>query len=270
MIRLADVATAEMAKGPSTINRQDRGRFIRLSGDLALGAGLGDVLNDLMPRLKREVALPPGVRYGFVGNTEDYQEFGRAVALATAFSVLFIFLVLASLYESFVTPLTIMLALPLAICGAMLALFITRQSINLFSMIGVIMLLGIASKNSILLVDYASQIITNGMDRSAALIKAGTTRLRPILMTTMALIAGTFPVAFGLTEASRQRSSMGIAIIGGLISSTLLTLIVVPASFSYIDRFRLWLEGKFKKWFHAAGYPEIEKDRKQRVMGTSV
>src|SRR3954468_15863718 len=112
-------------------------------------------------------------------------------------SVLFIFMVLASLYESFVTPFTIMLALPLAICGSFVALWVTHESLNIFSMIGTIMLLGVATKNSILLVDYTQQLLEQGMDRSSALIKAGKTRLRPILMTTMALIAGTLPVAMG-------------------------------------------------------------------------
>jgi HAE1 family hydrophobic/amphiphilic exporter-1 len=133
-----------------------------------------------------------------------------------------------------------MLALPLAVCGSLIALAVTHQSLNIFSMIGIIMLLGIATKNSILLVDYANQLIQQGKDRATAVITAGKVRLRPILMTTMALIAGTLPVALGLNEASRQRTSMGIAIIGGLVSSTLLTLVVVPAAFSYIDRFRVW------------------------------
>ena len=163
---------------------------------------------------------------------------------AILFGALFIFLVLASLYESFVTPLSIMLALPLAFCGSIVALAISRQSLNIFSMIGVIMLLGVAVKNSILLVDYANQKIQEGMDRTEAMILAGRTRLRPILMTSFALIAGTIPIAVGLNEASRQRTSMGIAIIGGLVSSTLLTLIVVPASFSFIDRFRIWSKAK--------------------------
>ena len=114
-------------------------------------------------------------------------------------------------------------------------------------MIGSIMLLGVATKNSILLVDYAHQLIDEGIDRPTALIRAGKTRLRPILMTTMALIAGTTPVALGLNEASRQRTSMGISIIGGLISSTILTLVVVPAAFIYIDRFRLWSKEWLRK-----------------------
>ena len=116
-------------------------------------------------------------------------------------------------------------------------------------MIGMVMLLGVSTKNSILLVDYANQLTKEGMSRADAIIKAGRTRLRPILMTTMALIAGSIPIAVGLNEASKQRTSMGVTIIGGLISSTLLTLIVVPAAYSYIDRFRVWSAGKMAHLF---------------------
>jgi HAE1 family hydrophobic/amphiphilic exporter-1 len=144
-----------------------------------------------------------------------------------------------------------MLAVPFAICGSYVALAVTGQSLNIFSRIGLIMLIGVATKNSILLVDYANQRTAEGMDRTKAMIEAGKTRLRPILMTTMALIAGTIPIAIGLNEASRQRTSMGVAIIGGLISSTLLTLLVVPAAYTYIDRFRLWSKGKLKGIFGA-------------------
>jgi HAE1 family hydrophobic/amphiphilic exporter-1 len=190
-----------------------------------------------------ELKLPEGMRYGFVGLAENFQELNDSMATAMMFGVLFIFLVLASLYESFVTPFTIMLALPLAICGSLVALAASGESLNIFSMIGMIMLLGVATKNSILLVDYAHHLVQAGQTRTEAMLAAGRTRLRPILMTTMALIAGTLPVAIGLNEASKQRTSMGVAIIGGLISSTLLTLIVVPAAYSYIDRFRVWSKG---------------------------
>jgi HAE1 family hydrophobic/amphiphilic exporter-1 len=169
--------------------------------------------------------------------------------IAAVLGILFIFLVLASLYESFVTPLTIMLVLPLAICGAFISLFITQKSLDIFSMIGCIMLLGIATKNSILLVDYANQKVQEGHDFATAMILSGRTRLRPILMTTFALIAGMLPVAIGLNEASKQRTSMGVAIIGGLISSTLLTLVVVPAAYSYLERFRVWSNSLLKRWF---------------------
>jgi HAE1 family hydrophobic/amphiphilic exporter-1 len=199
-----------------------------------------------------ELKLPVGFRYAYVGQAENFKELGESMITALFFGVLFIFLVLASLYESFVTPLTIMLALPLAFCGSLVALAITQESLNIFSMIGVIMLLGVAVKNSILLVDYANHLIREGMDRSSAMIKAGKTRLRPILMTSVALIAGTIPIALGLNEASRQRTSMGIAIIGGLVSSTLLTLVVVPAAFSFVDRFRIWSNRTVKSVFGVA------------------
>ena len=163
---------------------------------------------------------------------------------ASALATIFIYLVLASLYESFITPFTIMLVLPLAICGAFIALFVTRQSLDLNSMIGCIMLLGVATKNSILLVDAANQLLQEGKSRADAVVQAGKMRLRPILMTTFALIAGMLPVAIGLNEASRQRMSIGISVIGGLISSTVLSLVVVPACFSYMDRFRVWSKTK--------------------------
>jgi HAE1 family hydrophobic/amphiphilic exporter-1 len=245
LVRLRDVATDLDTKGPSRINRQDRSRYVQIQADIAPGGGMGDVMNDLAKDMTTDgdLKLPEGMRYGFVGQAENFQELGDSMMTALSFGVLFILLVLASLYESFVTPLTIMLALPLAICGSFVALAATGESLNIFSMIGMIMLLGVATKNSILLVDYAHHKVQEGMSRSEAMIMAGKTRLRPILMTTMALIAGTLPVAIGLNEASKQRTSMGIAIIGGLISSTLLTLVVVPAAYSYIDIFRVWSKG---------------------------
>lgn len=252
LIKLSHVATPLEKTGPSKVNRQDRSRYIQIQADITPGAGMGDVMRDIEIMTTKELPLPQGFRTAYVGQAENFKELAESMVTAVIFGVLFIYLVLASLYESFVTPLTIMLALPLAFCGSMVALAITQQSLNIFSMIGVIMLLGVAVKNSILLVDYANQLIRDGMDRTAAMIKAGKTRLRPILMTSLALIAGTIPIAVGLNEASRQRTSMGIAIIGGLVSSTLLTLVVVPAAFTFIDRFRIWSGTKIKTFFHVA------------------
>jgi HAE1 family hydrophobic/amphiphilic exporter-1 len=265
LVRLPDIAKGIQAEGPAKITRMDRGRYIQVNADITPGAGMGDVMADIEKNFASgELKLPPGIHYSFVGQAEDFKELGENMALAMGFGVLFIFLVLASLYESFVTPFTIMLALPLAICGCFVALAISGQSLNIFSWIGAIMLLGVATKNSILLVDYANQLMQQGLSRADALIRAGRTRLRPILMTTMALIAGTLPVALGLNEASRQRTSMGVAIIGGLISSTLLTLIVVPAAFGYIDRFRLWSRGIMGRIFlsrsrHGIAQPSSDK-----------
>jgi HAE1 family hydrophobic/amphiphilic exporter-1 len=251
LVRLSDVAKPVETIGPSKINRQDRARFVQIAADIAPGGGMGNVMSDIRERFKEgDLKLPAGMSFGFVGQAENFEELGESMLMAMGFGVLFIFLVLASLYESFVTPFTIMLALPLALCGSFVGLFVARESLNIFSMIGTIMLLGVATKNSILLVDYANQLIREGVDRNQALIRAGKTRLRPILMTTFALIAGTLPVALGLNEASRQRTSMGVAIIGGLISSTVLTLLVVPAAFSYIERFRIWALRLAKRGMH--------------------
>ena len=246
LVPLSSIAQGVDSSGPSKVNRQNRARYVQVGADIAPGGGLGDIMNKMKTAIDTdpELKLPPGVTYAFVGQAENFEELATSMMVAMGFGALFILLVLASLYESFVTPLTIMVALPLAICGSIVALAITQESLNIFSMIGIIMLLGVATKNSILLVDYTNHLIREEqMDPVKALIRAGRVRLRPILMTTMALIAGTLPVALGLNEASRQRTSMGIAIIGGLISSTLLTLVVVPAAYQYIEKFRVWSKG---------------------------
>jgi HAE1 family hydrophobic/amphiphilic exporter-1 len=250
LVRLSDVAKPVSTEGPSQITRMDRNRYIQVGADLAPGAGLGNILSDVTKIMNEEMNLPKDMHFYFIGQAENFKELGESMVFAMGAGIVFIFLVLSSLYESFITPFTIMLALPLAVAGSIVALFIGNQSLNIFSMIGIIMLLGVATKNSILLVDYANQLMHDlGVGRNEAIIRAGKTRLRPIMMTTMALIAGTIPIAVGLNEASRQRVSMGWAIIGGLISSTALTLIVVPAAYSFIDRFRVWSGGVMARIF---------------------
>jgi len=242
LTQLTNIAEIISTTGPTSINREDRQRYIAIQADIApKGPGMGGVINDIERYFEKEKPLPAGMRYRFAGQAENFAELMVNMVIAMGLGVLFIYLVLASLYESFVTPLTIMLVLPLAACGAFYALLLTRSSLDLFSMIGVVMLLGIATKNSIILVDYINQQLKKGETLQDSILKAGKTRLRPILMTSFALIAGMLPVAIGLNEASKQRTSMGIAIIGGLVSSTLLTLLVVPAAFSYILRLEKWL-----------------------------
>lgn len=237
LVRLSDVANLEQSNGAAEINRQDRGRYIQITASLAPGVGLGDVIKDIEKVLSE---APKSVRYGWMGDTENMKDTGQSAVIAIGFAIVFIYLILASLYGSFVTPITILTALPLALCGAFYALFIAHETLNLFSILGIFLLLGVSGKNSILLVDFANQMIAGGKSRSDAILAAGRARLRPILMTSFALIAGTLPIAIGLNEASKMRTSMGWAIIGGIISSTLLTLIVVPAIFSYMDRYRVW------------------------------
>jgi len=163
--------------------------------------GLGDVVNSTKQLFAGELQPPKGIRWVFVGESENMQDMIGSMVMAIGFGILFIFFVLASLYESFVTPFTIMLALPLAMCGAFVALLITGAAFSIFTAMGLIMLLGIACKNSILMVDYTARLIAEGKDRTEAIVEAGKIRLRPILMTSIALIAGMIPVAIGLNEA---------------------------------------------------------------------
>ncbi len=269
LVRLASVSTAKQASGPSAITRRDRSRSIVIVANLGQGGGLGDVLEGAKKIILAN-PMPAGVTYDFVGQAEDFEDLAKNMLIAIMLAIVIMYLVLASLYESFITPFTIMLALPLGIAGAFYALalvgflsdrgffgFLNRlhlfhvtrldASINLFSMIGLVLLLGLVAKNSILLVDLAMENLRAGMDRHQAIRAAGLARLRPILMTSLALFFGTLPLALALNEAGRFRSSMGVGIAGGLISSTLLTLVVVPAAFEYIDDFRLWFEGLFRR-----------------------
>ncbi len=247
MIPLERVAQGKDASGYSQINRKNKSRYIQVSANVAKGGALGTISGDLEKILKNELKPPAGIEYKFEGEADDFKDLIGNMLMAIFLGVVFIYLVLASLYESFITPFTILLALPLAMTGAFLALLISGKTIDLFSLIGIVLLLGVVAKNSILLVDYTNQLLKEGLERNAALMKAGRTRLRPILMTSLALIAGMIPIAIGLNEASAMRTSMGIAIIGGLISSTVLTLLVVPAAFGFIEDFKNWITKKLIK-----------------------
>jgi HAE1 family hydrophobic/amphiphilic exporter-1 len=249
LIPVTSVSKGVETTGPANITRQDRGRYYQISADIAPnGPGMGGAMADIQNIFANDVKLPEGMNYKFAGQAENFGEMISSMAIASGLGILFIYLVLASLYESFITPFTIMLVLPLAICGAFFALAITGYSLDLFSMIGCIMLLGVATKNSIILVDYTSQQMEqHDMPLRDAILLAGKNRLRPILMTSLALIAGFIPIAVGLNEASAQRKSMGMALIGGLISSTLLTLIIVPAAYVYIERLRIFVNRVFSK-----------------------
>jgi HAE1 family hydrophobic/amphiphilic exporter-1 len=250
LVPLNQVAKGLDAEGPANITRQDRGRYYQVSADISpTGPGMGGAIEEVKRIFSDDIKLPQGMSYGFTGQAENFQELIVSMGKAALLGIIFIYLVLASLYESFVTPLTIMLVLPLAACGAFFALLITQSSLDLFSMIGCIMLLGVATKNSIILIDYSNQQVKKGMSFHEAILSAGKNRLRPILMTSFALIAGMIPIAIGLNEASKQRTSMGIAVIGGLVSSTILTLVIVPAAYSYIERFRIFMSNRLAKIF---------------------
>lgn len=247
LIDLKSVAKATATTGPASIDRENRGRYLQIGADIRPnGPGMGGVINDLNEWFKPggPLELPPGVTYRFVGQAEDFQELMKNMMMAALLGLIFIYLVLSSLYESFFTPFTIMIVIPLSTCGAFFALWIGGKSLDLYSMIGCIMLMGLATKNSIILVDYINQLREQGRSIHDSILEAGKTRLRPILMTSLALIAGMIPVAIGLNEVSNQRTSLGTAVIGGVISSTFLTLIVIPAVFTYME----WLRGFLLKY----------------------
>ena len=171
------------------------------------------------------------------------ESFAYAVG-AIGLAVIFIYMILASQFRSFLQPLALMSSLPLTLIGVVLALLVFRSTLNMFSIIGVVMLMGLVTKNAILLVDFAIRMREEGMNRTEALLHAARVRLRPILMTTLAMIFGMVPLAFALTEGSEQRAPMGQAVIGGVITSSLLTLVVVPVVYCYLDDFAHWLRRK--------------------------
>lgn len=243
LVRLSDFSKPKREIGYATINREDRARYISIEADVTPnGPGMGGVIADINKWTQDgTIQLPAGVTYRFVGQAENFQEMQESMKLAAILAIVFIYLVLASLYESLVTPFTIMTVIPLAVFGGFFGLFVMRSSLDLFSMIGCIMLMGLATKNSIILVDYINQKLDEGMELARAIREGSRTRMRPIIMTSLALIAGMMPVAIGLNEASSQRRSLGIAVVGGVAVSTLLTLIVIPAVFIYVERARRWM-----------------------------
>ncbi len=188
--------------------------------------------------------LPPGYSVGLGGETERLQETAGYVVTAILLAVILIYLILASQFESILQPLAIMLSLPLSLIGVLLALLLTGDTFNMMSMIGVILLMGLVTKNAILLVDNANERRAEGKDRWTALVEAGQVRLRPIMMTTLAMIAGMLPIALALGEGGGFRAPMARAVIGGLITSTILTLVVVPVVYSYFDDLTNWIKSK--------------------------
>ncbi len=241
-VRLGQVADVRAGLGPNQINRRDLNRESEISANTSDRA-LGEVSADIRQILDA-TPLPPGYSYRFGGSTKDMQDsFGYAIS-ALVMGVVFIYMILASQFRSFLQPLALMSSLPLTLIGVVGALLLWRSTLNMFSVIGVIMLMGLVTKNAILLVDFAIRARDDGMERSAALLMAAKVRLRPILMTTLAMIFGMLPLALALTEGSEQRAPMGQAVIGGVITSSLLTLVVVPVIYCWLDDLGGWCQRK--------------------------
>jgi hydrophobic/amphiphilic exporter-1 (mainly G- bacteria), HAE1 family len=234
VVRTRDLVRLGPEIGPAAIEREQRRRQAKINVELA-DRSLGEVTADV-GRVMAGIALPPNFEWGFAGDVEMMQESAAAMGLALILATAFIYIVLASQFESFLEPLLIMTSLPLALVGALLAILLTGKNLGMPAMIGVVMLMGLVTKNAILLVDLTNQYVRDGMSVKEAILKAGPVRLRPILMTTIAMVLGMLPSAMGSGQGSEFRSPISIATIGGLITSTLLTLVVVPVSYLLLAR----------------------------------
>ena len=253
IVRLNQVAKLVETRASNQINRRDLLREVSISANVS-GRSAGEVSKDIK-KVMDSISMPPGYSTQFSGSTKDMADsFGYAVS-ALALGIVFIYMILASQFKSFLQPLALMTALPLTLIGVVLALMAFRSTLSMFSVIGVLMLMGLVTKNAILLVDFAIRAregttdalgrAVPGLDRNAALLMAAKVRLRPILMTTLAMIFGMVPLAFALSEGSEMRAPMGQAVIGGVITSSLLTLVVVPVVYCYLDDLGQWMRRLF-------------------------
>jgi hydrophobic/amphiphilic exporter-1 (mainly G- bacteria), HAE1 family len=247
-VTVGQVTRAAEVAGPTSVDRRNRQRLVTIGSALTPGVTLNEVTRPLqqeVTRLQAEGAIPPGYNVSLGGQSEQQAKAFNNLIMALLLSVILEYMLLAALYESMILPFATMFALPLAVIGAFVGLAATGNTLNLLSMIGVIVLMGLVGKNGILLIDYTNTLRNRGHSRTEALREAGETRLRPILMTTVALVVGLMPLAIGLEEGSETYKGMASVIIGGMISSTVLSLLVVPCMYTYFDDLqrlvvRLW------------------------------
>ena len=251
IVHLNQIASVTESTGPNQINRRDMTREVAINTNV-YQRSVGEVSNDIKAVLAG-INFPPGYRYQMGGSTKSMAESFDYAISALALAIVFIYMILASQFKSFFQPLALMTALPLTLIGVVLALLMFGSTLSMFSIIGIVMLMGLVTKNAILLVDFAIRAREDGMERSAALLMAAKVRLRPILMTTLAMIFGMLPLAFAITEGSEQRAPMGQAVIGGVITSSLLTLVVVPVVYCYMDDLAQWLRRRWGAGDGAAG-----------------
>src|SRR5262245_27942869 len=245
-VKLSDVAQLSLERAPASIQRYNRQRQITINAGMD-GIPLGEAVA-LVREKVAELNLKPGYNLVFSGGARQLSDASNDFGIAVLLAIIFIYMVLASQFNSFIHPLTIMTALPLSLPAGLFALMIFGMTINVYSAIGMLMLFGIVKKNSILQVDYTNTLRDRGMERHEALVVASTTRLRPILMTTISIIAGMAPIAFGRGAGAGSRASMAVTIIGGQILCLLLTLLITPVVYSYFDDLREWSPSRLFAW----------------------
>ncbi len=235
LVPLANVVTVEKTVAPKELNHYNRIRSAKLTASLIPGVTIGQALDDL-DRIAKE-KLPPGIKREYAGQSLEYKTSSSALYFMFLLAIIFIYLVLSAQFESFVHPFTILLSVPLAVFGALLTLYVFGESLNIYSQIGLIMLIGLVTKNGILIVEFANQQRAQGLGIYDAVIEAATIRLRPILMTSLATIFGILPIAIGLGAGAESRRPLGLVIVGGMLFSTLLTLIIIPVVYSFLAGF---------------------------------
>lgn len=236
-IFLGQVAEVHYGKGPTMISRKDRERLITVSSNLSGTVPLGQITQEIQRR-GAAIDLPAGVTVAYAGDVQNMQDMFRDMMIAITFAALFVYMIMVALFESYAHPFTIMFSIPVALVGGLGALALTGQTLNMFSMIGILLSMGLVTKNAILLVDRTNEQRSRGLSVRDAVLEAGPTRLRPILMTTLTMVLGMAPLALALGAGSEIRQSMAIVVIGALLSSTLLTLVLVPVIYTYVEGFR--------------------------------
>jgi hydrophobe/amphiphile efflux-1 (HAE1) family protein len=239
LVPLSSLAEVTMGSGPAQIDRLDRARQVTIEASLSPDLPLGQALS-LVHQLPAYVALPKSITDTPTGDVEIQKDIFGGFAAALAAAILLIYAVLVLLFEGYLHPFTIMMSLPLALGGALMALVVAHQSLGFYALIGIVMLMGLVTKNAILLVEYCLMAMKEGKPRYQAIVESGEARMRPILMTTIAMIAGMLPIALGLGAGSEARAPMAICVVGGLVTSTVLTLIIVPVVFTYVDDLQKW------------------------------
>ena len=235
LVQLANVVRVEETLAPKELNHYHRVRSATITANLVPGVSLGQALDDL-DRISAE-KLPSGMKRDYAGQSLEFKSSTSSLYFMFLLAIIFIYLVLAAQFESFIHPLTILLSVPLAVFGALLALLIFGQSLNIYSQIGLIMLIGLVTKNAILIVEFSNQLRGQGKSATDAVIEAATIRLRPILMTSLATIFGVLPIAIGLGAGAESRRPLGLAVVGGMLFSTFLTLVLVPVLYAILSRF---------------------------------
>ena len=235
--RLSELAEISYGSSPKEIFRRNQNRIGKITAQMEKGFALDHIANNIREKTMA-IDLLPEYSIQVTGEEEKRQESMNALGFALLLSIALVYMVLASQFESLIHPFTILLTIPLAVVGSILIFFIMGDTLNIMAIIGVIMLVGIAVNDSIILVDRINQLIKNGLERKKAIIQAGQQRIRPIIMTTLTTILALAPLTIGFGESASLRSPMALAVIGGLITSTLLTLVVIPCVYDVLDRLR--------------------------------